>query len=190
MNNKLANALAFIAGAGIGVAATWQFFKKKYKKIADEEIESVKQYFPRKEVTAPSTEEKPAINETEAEKQEHKELVEDLGYNHSEENKIPDSKICVIPPESVGEREDYEITSLTYYADDVLVDEFDEPVVDIEGTIGYDSLKRFGEYEDDAVHVRNEVLKTDFEILRDMRTYSEATSRTSRPENTDQCETE
>lgn len=190
MNNKLANTLAFIAGAGIGVAATWQFFKKKYKQIADEEIESVKQHFPRKEVTAPSSEEKPVISENEAEKQEHKELVEDLGYNHSEDKTSTDSQIYVIPPESVGERDDYDIVSMTYYADDILTDEFDRAVVDIDGTVGYDALKRFGEYEDDAVHVRNEVLKTDFEILRDMRTYSEATSRTSRPENADQCETE
>lgn len=189
MNNKLANTLAFIAGAGIGVAATWQFFKKKYKQIADEEIESVKQHFPRKEVTATSKE-KVNNNETEAEKQEYKEIVEDLNYNHSEENKNPDSKICVIPPESVGEHDDYDIVSLTYYADDVLVNEFDKPVKDIEALVGYDSLQRFGEYEDDAVHVRNETLKTDFEILRDMRTYSEATSRTSYSDNTNQCEEE
>ena len=41
MNHKVANVLAFVAGAVIGSAITWKFVKTKYERIAQEEIDSV-----------------------------------------------------------------------------------------------------------------------------------------------------
>ena len=49
MNSKLVNAMMFAAGAVIGTAATWQYWKTKYEKIAQEEIESVKEAFSKKQ---------------------------------------------------------------------------------------------------------------------------------------------
>ena len=49
----------------------------------------------------------------------------------------------------------------------------DELVEDVDNTVGYDSLERFGEYEDDVVYVRNDRLKSDFEILLSLKKYSE-----------------
>ena len=43
--NKLSYLLAFAAGALIGSAATWYFVKDKYEKLAQEEIDSVKETF-------------------------------------------------------------------------------------------------------------------------------------------------
>ena len=60
---------------------------------------------------------------------------------------------------------DYDLVSLEYYADKVLVDEDDHPIQDVEYMVGEDSLEHFGEYEEDAVYVRNDLIKTDFEIL-------------------------
>ena len=51
------------------------------------------------------------------------------------------------------------------------MDEDDSPIVDIEYLVGEDSLDHFGEYEDDSVFVRNDDLKTDFEILLDEASY-------------------
>ena len=45
MNQKIVNVLIFAVGAAIGSAATWKFVKDKYEKIAQEEIESVKEVF-------------------------------------------------------------------------------------------------------------------------------------------------
>ena len=45
MNNALSKILIFAAGAAIGSAATWYFVKTKYERIANEEIESVKEAF-------------------------------------------------------------------------------------------------------------------------------------------------
>lgn len=78
----------------------------------------------------------------------------------------------VISPDSLGEIGEYRVVELTYYNDKALADENDELVEDVEGMVGYDALERFGEYEDDAVHVRNDRLKCYFEILKDRRQYS------------------
>jgi hypothetical protein len=74
---------------------------------------------------------------------------------------------------------------LTYYADDVLALEYADRdtgeikydvIDDVEHTIGADSLTHFGEYEDDSVHVRNDRLECDYEILRDYRKFSDIIS--------------
>lgn len=79
----------------------------------------------------------------------------------------------VIPPEDFGDDEEYERITLTYYADNILADDNDERIVDIESLVGYEALESFGEYEDDAVHVINDRLRSYFEILKDERTYDE-----------------
>lgn len=182
--SKTTNFVMFAVGATVGSVITWQYIKKKYERIAQEEIDSVKAIFLRKdsdmEVTVSDipqqaelrkVEEKPDISEYEA-------LMEKEGYtNYSgmgkEERASMESKPYVITPEEFGEFEEYEKISLTYYGDQVLADENDELVEDVEGAVGFESLTHFGEYEDDSVFVRNDRLKCDYEILLDQRTYSE-----------------
>ena len=79
----------------------------------------------------------------------------------------------IITPDEFGEFDDYETISLTYYADGVLTDDMDEPIEDVDGLVGVDSLSHFGEYEDDSVFVRNDRMKADYEILSDLRNYSD-----------------
>lgn len=78
----------------------------------------------------------------------------------------------VISPEEFGEL-DYEKISLTYYADDVLADEFDGLVENVDSIVGLESLNTFGEYEDDSVFVRNDKLRCDYEILKDLRRWED-----------------
>ena len=47
---------------------------------------------------------------------------------------------------------------------------------DIAGTVGEDFADHFGEYEDDSVHIRNDVARCEYEILADLRSYSDALS--------------
>ncbi len=82
----------------------------------------------------------------------------------------PRKKPYVISPDELGD-EQYEICVLTYYADGVLTNDWDEVIEDIEGTVGKESLKTFGKYEDDAVYVRNDELELDYEINKDTRRY-------------------
>ena len=84
-------------------------------------------------------------------------------------------KPYVISPFDFGEIDGYNQISLTYYADGILEDDANDIVTDVDELIGAGSLNTFGEYEDDSVFVRNEYLRTDFEILKDYRTYEEAT---------------
>lgn len=92
-----------------------------------------------------------------------------------EEKKVDDvERPYVIDPKYFDEYDDYNAINLTLYADGVLVDDStNEPVEDVDETVGLDNLNHIGEYEEDAVHVRNDKLRCDYEILCDAKRYSE-----------------
>lgn len=66
----------------------------------------------------------------------------------------------------------YNAQPLDYFADGVLADGWGV-VLDIEETIGEDSLEHFGDDQDDILYVRNERNEIDYEVTRDPRTYDE-----------------
>ena len=189
----LNNIFIFAVGAAIGSAVTWKLLKTKYEQIAQEEIDSVKEVFSRnaEEDTEEDTDEEPdEPRRSVTEKPSLAECaarVKDLGYvnysNYKEEKKEVTESMAdvdrpyVISPDEFGEFDDYEQISLTLYADGVLTDDYDEPLEDVEGTVGEDSLTHFGEYEDDSVFVRNDRLKADYEILKDLSNYSDIKER-------------
>ena len=204
MNNKITSFMMFIFGAAVCSVVTWQYIKKKYERIAQEEIDSVKETFSKlKEVKSKDNEseknnnartiverakDKPSIVEYAAwlRKQGYTNYSDysdtDASEEEADENMIND-KPYVISPDEFGEFDDYDTISLTYYADQVLADEDDELVEDIEETVGFESLNTFGQYEDDSVFVRNDRLKCDYEILLDQRKYSDVIKR--RPHEVD-----
>lgn len=185
--NTLNKALWFAAGVAIGSVVTWKFVKTKYEQMAQEEIEFVKERFEKKygevkedksdDIMLPGSNEKPSISE-------YASMLDELRYSkgaevkeneteNEEEDDDMDDEPYVISPDEFDEHEDYEVETLTYYADGVLTDWYDEPIEDVEEYIGKDALTRFGEYEKDTVYVRNDVHKSDYEIQRDTRKYSE-----------------
>lgn len=174
MNNTAMGILTFAAGAAIGSVVTWQLCKKKYEKIAQEEIDSVKEVYARRNTEAEKTEETvteetPVFDEEDYE--EYAAINQECGYVSV--LNIGADKPYVIPPKEFGEIEEYDKISLTCYADKILTDENDCLIEDVEGTVGYDSLTHFGQYEDDSVFVRNDRLKCDYEILLDNRSYGD-----------------
>lgn len=180
MNNTIKGLLIFAAGAAVGSVATWQLVKKKYEQIAQEEIDSVKEVFSRKQKSCIPDEEKPEkahstvtvpYEFTDEAIQKQKDIVDECSYMPKED--IKSAKPTVISPDDFGEIDEYDKVSLTYYIDGVLADENDEPVEDVDNVIGFTSLNHFGEYEDDSVFVRNDKLRCDFEILLDQRNYSD-----------------
>ena len=191
--------LIFALGAGVGSLVTWKIVETKYKQIADDEIESVKEYFKQKleakerivdVKTFKDKIEKPSIKvyaDGEEEISPSKNLVyglqekiDELGYDNIEED-VQDLdqntpvreyiKPYVISPEEFGEFGNT-MKSMTLYSDGVLVDEDEQIISDKEAVIG-DALEHFGEFEDDAVHVRDESIECDYEIIKDERTFSE-----------------
>ena len=173
--------------------------RKKYEQIAQEEIDSVKEIFSRREsatdveIVTPEpqtakvgkSEEKPDISEYAArlEREGYTNYSNASAGEKKEEQEAMEMKPYVISPDEFGEFEDYERISLSYYADQILADEVDEKVEDVDNVVGLESLAHFGEYEDDSVFVRNDRLKCDYEILLDQRTYSDVIKQ--RPHQTE-----
>jgi hypothetical protein len=184
--NKTINFMTFVLGVAVGSVVTWRYVEKKYEQIAQDEIDSVKEVFSKREAeftedTEARAKEKPSVIEYAARLREQGYTnYSDMADEKPEEAKeapMTVDKPYVIAPEEFGELDDYETISLIYYADQVLADDNDVIVDDIEDVVGFDSLNSFGEYEDDLVFVRNDRLKCDYEILLDQRKYSDVIKR-------------
>ncbi len=206
MKCKFINVLVFAAGAAIGSAVTWKVVKTKYERIAQEEIESVKEAYAdmianlQEQVDDYSTMDEAEewsdraskidwsdYEDLDEEEDEDERIVNDLNDYARIANQYTSEKggaedmakePYVISPYDFGELDGYSQVELTYYADGTLEDEDYNIISDgeVNELIGRDSLYTFGEYEDDAVFVRNEHLRADFQILKDYRTYAEARS--------------
>lgn len=189
MNNALKNLFIFAVGAAAGAVATWKLLNDKYEKLYHEEVEAYKEYH--KEKSDKTTTEPKPEPEPEVKKEEHihkvdqdpimnklRDTIERAGYtdysttkvkNESEEKDI---RPYVIRPEELGDQIGYDVIELTYYADGVVAEE-DDVMDDVDEVIGIDSLGHFGQFEEDAVCVRNDRLKCDYQILLDERKYSD-----------------
>ena len=209
MNSTLKGVLIFVLGAAAGSLATWKLIEKKYKDIAQEEIDSVKDTFskmkkneyPDKLEDYPDFEEFDDSDESDDVEEEPKseqkidrnnkpdiveyaKILSETGYTNYAERQdkkekkgvepVEDERPYVISPDEFGEKDGYENVTLTYYADGVLTDYFDNVISNVDEVVGFDSLDHFGEYEDDVVFVRNEKMETDYEILRDLRDFNES----------------
>ena len=185
MNRKLSNVLLFTAGVAVGSLVTWRYFKTKYEVVEDEIEEKIE------EPEGESEEDDPEVLESKMSYKkpplkEYVKMVEDNGYapkTHVEEveeeiangewNDKDVYEPFIIRPDEYGELHAYETLSLNYYADGVLTDELDNPIEDVESLVPADFADHFGEYEDDVVHVRNDNLECDYEILRDLRKFTD-----------------
>lgn len=81
----------------------------------------------------------------------------------------------IISPEDFAIDDEYTIVNLNYYIDGVLTDEDDNIVENVDDVVGLENLNHMGEYEDDALHVRNENYKCEYEILLSRRLYHDTT---------------
>lgn len=187
MNRKLSNVLLFTAGVAVGSLVTWRYFKSKYEVVEDEIEEKTEET----EGETETEDEDPEVSESKMSYKkpplkEYVKMVEDNGYvpkTHMEEVKEEiangewDDKDVyepfIIRPEEYGEIHAYETLSLNYYADGVLTDELDNPIEDVESLVPADFADHFGEYDDNAVFVRNDNLECDYEILRDLRKFTD-----------------
>lgn len=195
MNCKVINAFVFAAGAVIGSAVTWTVLKNKYEQRIQEEVADVREALAglgncdqseetETEDDEEDTSEQPRqinwdeledLDEEDDDLDEYAELTNLYSNVKGGAEKVEANKPYVISPYDYGEEDGYSQISLTYYADDILAYEDDEILTEVEEMVGKKSLTTFGDYEEDSVFVRNERLGIEFEILRDPRTYEEAT---------------
>lgn len=187
--NFLSKFVVFTFGAAVGSVVTWKLVEAKYRQIADEEIESVREVYAK--VYGDSTEEpEEEDGEDEEDQRIFDDLVKDLGYSSDEDKKKETEKET--KKESEGEEDEddmvrpyvieeedfddigYETESLYYYDDGVLIYSITEEVIDdIDGLVGQDAIDQLLESGEDYIYVRNDELGIDFEILRDRRNFSE-----------------
>lgn len=191
------NFFTFVTGLVIGSVVTYVVVKDKFEKIAQEEIDSVKEVFGRRvEKEADKKVEKIAEKEVEKIRKEYNDYgsltknYTSYSKNETEEDdcaQVEDGvelfeverasnsdRPYVIDPWDFGGEEGYDTVTLNYYADDVLTDS-DNNVIedeDIDDFVGANFAEHFGEYEKDCVCVRNDRLKIDYEICRDIIKYS------------------
>lgn len=193
------NLLCFVAGAAIGSVVTWKLIEKKYKDLADEEIESVIETFKNRKPRITKDNVKETVEKVINKYKEPKEIVEDIvtgerysieneeeideddesNYTVNMDNDVEVVTPYVITPEQFGEYNEYGTKTLTYYADNVLTDEIDNPITldEMVIMIGPDALDHFGEYEDDSVYIRDEMNEMDYEILKSEKKFSEIPER-------------
>lgn len=194
MNKTLCNVLLFTAGAAVGSLVTWKVLKTKYERIAQEEIDSVKETWARLQSGKEPDVENDTQDALEDEDDEYDpESEEMIGYTrlaskyarHSDNDSESSAEgggdddvpyingPYLITPEDYGNGNyDHDCYLLTYYADGILANDWWEEF-NVDDTIGEDSVKHFGEYAENTIHVRNERLKADYEVVQDPRAYSE-----------------
>ena len=189
----------FVAGAVIGGVAAYIYAKRKYEKICDEEIESMREFYqepyerPEKEEKNESISHKyrltDEINRAKAnysqltkdyheapsqEEQETMELMSNpypfMADHHPEEPAI--NPYVILGEQFVNEKRNFDKITLMYYAGNgVLVDQTETVQQDIDELIGRESLNHFGESEDNTLYVRNENLGNDYEVIYVNETY-------------------
>lgn len=167
--SKSAGFFIFIFGAAIGAAAAWKLTKTKYEAIANEEIASVKKAYHISDDSTVKKDETTYSNIIKSEKYTANSEPEPKKEIKYEDYPRP----YIISPADFSENFEYDTVDITYFADGVLCDENNEPLEDIENTIGEDAVEHIGEFTPDAAYVRNERLKCDYEILRDERNYAD-----------------
>lgn len=180
MNDKLSSVIIFCGGVLIGGLLTWDFFKTKYEKIADEEIASVKETFEHRE---PRPDKNYKVDESLKGNDAYINIIDSNSYRNYSNTAIKTDKKggtadmelkqpYVITPEQYEDNVDYTKVSLTWYNDEVLEDDWGN-VLDPDDVIGSDALKTFGQYEKDSVFVRDDEEQIDYEVLLDTRSYKE-----------------
>ena len=182
--------LIFAAGLAVGAVAGAVLVKNKVLADAKAEVEEVRKYYRESRGIVEEVEEKEKEEVKEVEKKEYE--LKDIQVkdepktgltNYSQITKMYMSKDefqapmyddpFVIDPSEFGENPEYDTETLTYFADGVLVDDVDDVIEEPDIVVGLENLKIFEEFGATTVYVRNDIYKTDYEIIRDDWNYSD-----------------
>ena len=162
------NVLIFLSGVAIGGVAGWKLVEKKYRDLADEEIESVVETFEKRENNK---------KESEIVSDNYEDTVKTLNYSSINENneevnpktekkKTRSTKIEVIKMEDFGTKDDFDTQTLIFWNDGMLTNDQNE-VISQPGEIIGNAVSYFDKNDElDCVYIRNKNTKIDYEILK------------------------
>lgn len=189
--------LIFVSGIAVGGLSAWAYTKSYYKKVTEDKLEIIRNHYKKKQENMveistehlrcwPPEEQVTISNAGEEEMTDYIQKAVDylsnspIDYSHIETGVLPKEKIVEDTPYEIssdefGEFDDYECITLTYFLDEVLVDDqyqiLDEPfelVGDI-SLIEHD----IGEFAEDCIYIRNDAKRCDFEIIYALETYKD-----------------
>ena len=201
-NTMIKQVVLFAVGAVAGSLATYVAMKTKCEKQIQEEVNSVRKAFAtydestRDNNSEASTEPESKDEENSSNTKTYERYnsllhnytpTEEPAKNTSTTGKVRDYIPEVIPPEDYGEIEEYDQLEYTYFADCVIVDS-DGDIVDadeVEDTISFESLNHFGDYESDAVYIKNDERHAYYAVYKDLRKYSEVRTLNGKPRRTE-----
>ena len=170
--------VAFIAGLAVGAVAFKKYVETKYDFIDDNEEEKTE--------TPQIEEEKPEdpVEEFEDLSDRYEEILSEMMYKHEKEceevrellgdNYVSEpfdpDKPYRISSDDYGADGDYDGDEYTYFADGYLTDSTGIPMndMDIERTVGIGFAEYFDDDSVDEIYIRNERLKMEFSIVRDL----------------------
>lgn len=188
------NVLFFIAGIGVGVITTSIYCKNKYEAIMQEEVEELRNMNNKEEKVADPSEgcitKDKLNNETKSQKEmweqsmeaKDKEIANKIinysGYSKTESNEETKeiNSLSFITPDEFASLVGYDTDSFYIYEDNVIVNENNEVISDVKETFGFTTEEirvQFDENQSNSVYIRNNKLKTDYEILIDLSKYYE-----------------
>ena len=181
--NILKGAIIFIAGVGVGAAAAYAYLKDTYERIAEDEIEEMREYYTNKKRVRKELdkyvdiikEEEGYVSYSTAEVQ--KDIMEGFERKAQQEyprEDWPEQPVIIDESDFSEDRLDFEKISLDYFMDDgALVDETDS-LVEMEDTVGFENMEGFLNDEDQLVmYIRNQKLGCDYEVTKVGGSYSQ-----------------
>lgn len=186
--------LAFGVGLAVGVGGTYFYLKQKYAEKLSEQIQEVRKHYQKKRERSKPKEEKDEkfTNHFEEAEERGKDRIayESIAkrYQGSDEERPvdpaeqesppedePEEELFIVPEEKMEIYDNFEDISLTYYAeDDILCDDQEQLIEDPEAVVG-DALTRIRAKSDypDTVYVVNKRLRAIFEVLMVEGSYQE-----------------
>lgn len=186
MKQVLISVGIFSAGVGLGVLATRTYFEKKYQQIADEEVESVKKVYSKRDpVKKDEDSDGGMIVSGEGLTIDYRSLTADAISYHDhyskEEEKVNEAKtlspveeeVYEISPDDFADDTDYDKVTLNLYTEDgVLIYEEGEEMVD-ESIIGSENIDDFSNTPFAQTYLRDPKNKIDYEIIKVDGSYHE-----------------
>lgn len=164
------NIMYFVGGIIAGTVVTSIIKERKFKKYMDNYYTEADYIDDDDEYIAEEDEDE---EEIEDKFEEYEEAVKEYTPEPVKRTE-PTDEPYIITPKEFAEFDDYEVVGLTYYEGDGFVADYQDNLIDdVESTIGFEALENFGLYEEDIIHVRNDALKSDYEITLDPRSYKE-----------------
>lgn len=194
MNNKLLLLLTTVISFGTGAVTGYIYSKKKYEKLADTEVESIKKklglYLTKEKQEEQVSDQKPEVPEKDTDisvgfnkttKKEYQNYSAHYRSNETkEEGKEEDEEAdpYIIDLEELA-ASNYDVKTLLYYQDGILTDDDNNVITEQEqeSMIGKSVLTAFNNNDLDVLYVRNDRLQLDYEILLESRNYYHSSER-------------